>query len=152
MSRGREASGQDAGMLRAVSCGQRAWDGWSDWQDYSLPSPGSEIPGRKGCVVLVQWLASCLPVPADTPVTPSLLPASEFLHDEEDPEVHTVVTARNGQVSTGAGSCKLCQRDQDVGPLLCGYGWGSPLGTPSPASCRSQWAVFGVLVRPGQTL
>lgn len=68
-------------------------------------------PSKEGvCVVPVQWLAFCLPAPAGAPITPSLLPDAEFLHDEEDPEVFTVVTARNGQVSTGAGSCKLGQK------------------------------------------
>ena len=44
--------------------------------------------------------------PADAPAAPPLLPAAEFLHDEEDPEVYTVGATRNGQVSTGPGSCK----------------------------------------------
>ncbi|GAB1301957.1 Two pore channel protein 2 [Apodemus speciosus] len=35
--------------------------------------------------------------PAGAPAAPPLLPAAEFLHDEEDPEVHTVVAPRNGQ-------------------------------------------------------
>lgn len=42
-------------MLRAVSCGQRAWDGWSDWQDYSLPSPGS-LEGRDAWSWFSGWL------------------------------------------------------------------------------------------------
>lgn len=45
-------------------------------------------------------------VPAGASAAPPLLPAAEFLHDEEDPEVYTVVATRNGQVSTGPGSCK----------------------------------------------
>lgn len=35
-------------------------------------------------------------VSAGAPATPTLLPAAEFLYDEEDPEMYTVVTTRNG--------------------------------------------------------
>lgn len=54
--------------------------------------------------------------PAGAPAAPPLLPAAEFLHDEEDPEVYTVVATRNGQVSMEAGSCKLGQARPEAGP------------------------------------
>ncbi|XP_078197798.1 two pore channel protein 2 isoform X14 [Callithrix jacchus] len=43
------------------------------------------------------------PAPAGPPDTPPLLPAAEFLHDEEDLEMHPMVAARNGQRRAAAG-------------------------------------------------
>lgn len=79
-------------------------------------------------------LPGSLPASARPPAPPPLLPAAELLYDEEDLEVHPLVTAGNGQVGAscpglvGLGSGSLCPR-----PCGCRQGPSeSHLGLPAP--------------------
>lgn len=99
------------GWLAGTTPLSRLWNPWKE---------GVDGPGPVHSFLLLSV------VTAGAPAAPPLLPAAEFLHDEEDPEVHTVVAPRNGQVSTGAGSAS----------------WPSPEDGPAPS-----WVRLGQLER-----
>lgn len=67
--------------------------------EHRASGPACRLPARSGCA---QGPGSwSLPACAGAPASAPLLPDAELLHDEEDAQVHQVVTARDGQVGSG---------------------------------------------------